>query len=210
MGVKVKDYDGINHYGHSFLDGMYKLPLVYTDLPMEESEFRALVVASEEATAAAKTGDPLAITNRNKASKKVYDTIKVKFLTYLNSNFPGDRAAFLQAGAHVSADPTPVPPPDQPQISKVVRGTEEGSIKVILVRGTNSKLKERSTTEYIVFLFAKPDDKEGKDIGDSTDSRFLYGYGVPYDTFVWISVRAKNSGGASLLASKVKYFLASE
>lgn len=167
-------------------------------------------MASEEATAAAKSGDPLDITLRDNASKKVYDTLKVMFLTYLNSKFPGNKAALQQAGANVSADPTPVPPPDQPKISKIVCGTQDGSIKVSLVRGENSKFKERAITEYRVFLFAKPDDTTGKEIGDSTDSRFLYGYGVPYDTLVWISVRAKNSGGASLLASKVKYFLASE
>jgi hypothetical protein len=210
MGVKVSDHDGINKSGHNYLDGMYKLPLIYTDIPLDVDAFRAMVTASEEATAAAEKGDPLAIVLRNKLSKTVYSTIKVKFLPYLNDKFPGDRPAIEKAGANTSAEPTPVPPPDQPIISKIVNGPVAGSIKVKLVRGKNSKLKRRSTTDYRIFMFAKPDDKMGKEIGDATDSRYLYGYDVTLDVYVWISVRAKNSGGSSLLASKVRYFLSSE
>ncbi len=210
VGLKVTDHDGINKSGHNYLDGMYALPLVYDDPPMEEAEYKALVLTSDDLTAKAKKGDTLSKTKRNDASKKVFDVIKFKFCPYLNNKFPGNKAMFEQAGANVSAEPVPVPPPDQPIISKIVRGPEEGSIKVNLVRGKNSKLKKRSTTEYIVYLFAKPDDKTGKEIGDSTDSRKLYGYGVTADVYVWIAVRAKNSGGSSLLSEKTKFFLQSE
>jgi hypothetical protein len=210
MGVKVNDHVGINQSGHNYLDGMYKLPLIYTEIPVPVDEFKAMVVASDEATAAAEKGDASAIVVRNNLSKKVYTTIKIMFLPYLNEHFPGDRAAIEKAGANVSAEPTPVPPPDQPIISKITRGPVAGSIKVGLVRGKNKKLKTRSKTEYRVFMFAKPDDKIGKEIGDATDSRKLYGFDVTEDVYVWISVRAKNSGGSSLLASKVRYFLSSE
>ncbi len=210
MGVTETDYDGINALGQNILDGAYKSPLVFADMPVTENVFKDLVTTSFNATAAAKHGGTLAITLRNNASKKLYNCIKIKILAYLNDKFAGEKAMFELAGTNVSADPTPVPPPDQPKISKVVRGSESGTVKVVLVRGKNSKLKKRSRTDYRVFMFAKPDDKTGKEIGDSTDSRFLFGYDVPEDTYVWIAVRAKNSGGSSLMSDKVKFFLASE
>ncbi len=210
MGVKEKQFDEINKLGNNILAGFYGNPLVFTNVPISENEFKLLVTTSVDATAAAKKRVPYLITLRNDASKKLYTCIKVKILTYLNERFPGEKATFELAGVNVSAEPSPVPPPDQPKISKIKRGSEAGSIKVILVRGENSKLKARSRTEYHVFMFAKPDDKTGKEIGDNTDSRFLYGYDVPEDTTVWIAVRAKNSGGSSLISDKKKFTLTSE
>lgn len=210
MGVQVNDHNGINILGQNIVDGVFKFPLKFIDPPMSIDDFKAMLKTSVDWTAAAKKGDPYAIIARDNATKLVFTTIKVKFLSYLNDKFQGDKASFEMAGVNFSADPAPVPPSDQPIISKIIRGPEAGSIKVNLVRGKNKKLKRRSKSRYYIFMFAKPDDKTGKEIGDTTDSRYLYGYDVTTDVYVWIAVRAKNSGGASLLSEKVKYFLTSE
>ena len=41
----------------------------------------------------------------------------------------------------------------------------------------------------------------------SFDSRMLFAYDVPTSVFRFFAVRAENSGGSSLLSSKVKFFL---
>lgn len=112
-----------------------------------------------------------------------------------------------KSGAKISAERSKVPPPDQPIISKIVNGPESGSIKIYLVRGKKSADKKRSKKQYFIFMFEKEDDVKGVEVGKSWDSRYLYGYDIPFSVYRYFGVRAENSGGSSLLSSKVKYYL---
>jgi hypothetical protein len=56
-------------------------------------------------------------------------------------------------------------------------------------------------------MFEKEEDIEGKEICKTFNSNKLIGKGVPYNLYKFFSVQAFNTGGASTLASKVKYYL---
>jgi hypothetical protein len=132
-----------------------------------------------------------------------------KLIPYINGLYAGNRPSLEASGAPSGAEPSPVPAPDQPTISKVVAGPEPHSVKICLVRGVNSSLKKRSRSLYRIIMFEKEDDAKGVEIGSSTNSRKLIGYDVPENVTRYYAVVAQNTGGSSPLSSKVKFYILS-
>jgi hypothetical protein len=207
LDLEPNDWDGINNQGRRFLDGLYNRVDLYAEPPIKQIDFKALVETSEAATTAAIEGSKHDRTVRKTESRKLYNAMGLQLIPYINTLYSGNRTNLEASGAKTSVDPSPVPRPDTPQISRVVKGPDPNTVKIYLVRGVNSGLKRRSKTEYRIFMFEKEEDLEGKDVGSSFNSNNLIGRGIPYNVYKFFAVKAYNTGGASELSSKVKYFL---
>jgi hypothetical protein len=207
LDLRLSDFDGINNQGKLFLDHFFKETILYPHPYVSESDFRAQWIRSLEATAAAMGGSKLQRSIRNSESRKLHAMMSGKVLPYINSLYRGKREKIEKAGAKVSADPSPVPAPDQPIIKKIERGPEPNTIKVYLVRGINSKQKRRSRMIYRIYMYQHIDDIESKEIGSTYSSINLVGEDVPYDAYFYISVEAKNANGTSPLAEKVRFWM---
>jgi hypothetical protein len=201
------DHDGIYNQGGVFLEGLYKETTIYVTPIIAKDEFTLLVTDMGNAKIAAEGGSDVDKAVLLECSDKLFNAMSDKLIPYINSLWKGNRVNIEKSGAKVSAEPSKVPPPDQPVISRIVRGPESGSIKIYLVRGVKSSVKKRSKKLYRIFMFEKEDDVNGIEIGSTFDSRKLIGYDVPASVYRYFGVRAENSGGSSLLSSKVKFFL---
>jgi hypothetical protein len=207
LDLRLSDFDGINNQGKLFLDHFYKETILYPHPYVSEADFRAQWRKSLEATAAAIEGSKLERTVRNTESRKLHAMMSGKVIPNINSLYSGNREKIEKAGAKVSSDPSPVPPPDQPIIQRIERGPEPNTIKVYLVRGINSKQKRRSRIAYHIFMYQHIDDMEDRNIGSTYSSINLIGKGVPYEEFFYISVEAKNANGTSPPAERVRFWL---
>jgi hypothetical protein len=209
LDLSPTDWKGILTQGKLFLSHLYVETTLYPTPIIAEADFKPLVENADKAMVAAENGGDIEMANREEMCGKLLEAMGQKLIPYINGLWAGNRTNLEKSGAKVSALPSPVPPPDQPVIKKIVRGPEAGSVKIYLVRGVNSSLKKRSRTEYRIFMFEKEEDTKGIEIGDTTNSTKLIGYDVPESVYRYFSVRAKNTGGSSLLASKVRFFLSS-
>jgi hypothetical protein len=201
------DDDGIFNQGEVFLDKLYKETTIYVTPIIPKDEFTLLVTDMGNAKVAAEGGSDVDKAVLLECSDKLFNAMSDKLIPYINSLWKGNRVNIEKSGAKVSAEPSKVPPPDQPVISRIVRGPQSGSIKIYLVRGVKSSQKKRSKKEYHIYMFVNENDAVGTEIGSSWDSRYLFGYGVPESVYRYFGVRAENSNGSSLLSSKVKFFL---
>ena len=207
MDVDPTDYDGINNLGKRLLEYLYKELTLYAVPPITQADFKVQLDKSELATSNAIEGSKLDKSIRNEEGGVLYGMMNGKLLPYVNGLYMGNRPNLEKSGFKTSSDPTPVPPPDQPVISRLVRGPEAATVKVYLVRGVNSELKKRSKKLYHLMMFEREEDMVGKEVGKSFDSRNLIGYGVPEGAYRFFAVYAENSGGVSILSSKVKFYL---
>jgi hypothetical protein len=201
------DHDGIYNQGGVFLEKLYKETILYATPIIDKDAFTKLVEDMGKAKVAAEGGSDVDKATLLECSGKLFRAMGDKLIPYINSLWKGNRVNIEKSGAKLSAERSKVPPPDQPVINRIVRGPESGSIKIYLVRGTKSSQKKRSKKEYRIYMFVNENDATGTEIGNTFDSRKLIGYGVPESVYRFFSVRAENSNGSSLLASKVKYFL---
>jgi len=203
------DYYGIIRQAVRFKDGLYMEATLYASPPITQTDFKDQYVISDQAATAAIEGGKHERSVRNTECAKLLEMMSGKLIPYINSLYTGNRPALEKSGARTSAEPSPVPPPEQPNISRVARGPEVNSVKVSLVRGVKSTLKKRSRTLYRIFMFEKEDDAKGIEIGSSSNSHKLYGFDVPENVNRYYAVMAQNTGGVSPLSSKVKYYLLS-
>lgn len=207
LDLKNDDHEGVYLQGTVFLAKLYVETTLYPSPIVPEVDFKALVKDCGDCNTAAEKGGDAEIAAQIAATLSLHKAMGKKLIPYINSLWEGNRLNLEKSGAKISAERSKVPPPEQPVISRIVRGPEAGSIKIYLVRGVNSSQKKRSKKQYRIFMFEKDDDTKGTDIGGSWDSRYLIGYGVPESVYRYFSVRVENSGGSSLLASKVRFFL---
>jgi hypothetical protein len=207
LDLEPNDWDGINNQGRRFLEGLYKQAILYPTPPIAVDDFTARVEASEAATTAAIEGSKHDRTVRKTAAKALYDAMALQLIPYINIKWSGNRSNLEASGAKTSTDPSPVPSPNTPQISRVAKGPDPNMVKIYLVRGVNSELKKRAKIEYTIFMFVNEDDPEGKEVGSSFNSNKLFGKGIPNSVYRYFAVQAKNTGGTSDLSSKYKFFL---
>lgn len=207
LDLSPNDWNGVHTQGETFLSHLYVETTLYPSPVVTEADFKILVKDAGDAILAAEKGDDVAKANRLATCIILHTAMQDKLISYINSLWKGNRVNLEKSGAKISAEPTPVPPPDQPVIKKIEHGPVFGSVKIYLVRGVNSTLKKRSRTLYRIFMFEKEEDIKGVEIGSTYNSNKLYGYEVPVSEYRYFSVVAQNSGGSSLLASKVRFFL---
>ena len=207
LDLRPDDWDGIHNQGEVFLSHLYVETILYPTPIIAEVDFKALVTAAGEALTEAIKGDDADKALREETGEKLYTAMGQKLIPYINGLWSGNKVNLEKSGAKVSADPSPVPPPDTPTIKKIVPGPEPASVKVCLIRGINSTLKKRSRTLYRVFMFEKEDDAKGVEVGSSYNSNKLYGYDIPLSVYRYYGVSAQNSGGTSPLSSKTKFYL---
>ncbi len=207
LGIIETDYNGINRQAAVFLDKLYKETEIYPDPRRTEAFFRAQYERSLAATAAAKGGRGIDYATRNTECAKTYRLMQDEIIPYINSLYAGNRAYLERSGAKIKSDPTPVPPPDQPVILRIVKSTEPNTAKVYLVRGINSKQKRRSRIFYRILMYPDAEVLKGEEIGSTWSSINLIGQNIPVDEYVYISVIAMNSGGSSLPSERRKFFL---
>ncbi len=201
------DFDGVYKQGGVFINTLYVETTLYATPIITEADFKPLVKDLGDANLAVANGGDVEKAIQMAASIKLHKAMGDKLIPYINSLWKGNRVNLEKSGAKISAEPKKVPPPDQPIIDRIVKGPVAGSLKVYLVRGKKSTLKKRSKKHYRIFMFEKEEDIKGVEVGDTFDSRTLFAYDVPASVYRFYAVRAENSGGSSLLSSKVKYFL---
>jgi hypothetical protein len=209
LSLSVNDFDGIYKQGNRFLDQLYSETTLYPTPPVIQADFKAQVDAVGVAITDAAGRGKTEMDNRKDSCKALHKVMGKKLIPYINLCWAGNLINLDKSGAKTSAEPTPVPAPDQPNISTIVRGPDPGSVKIKLVRGVNSSLKKRSKTEYRIFMFEKEEDTKGTEIGSSSNSYKLIGYDVPENAARYFGVISKNTGGFSPLSSKVKFYLLS-
>jgi hypothetical protein len=207
LDLDENDHDGILDQGDVFLLRLYTELVLYPTPVIPKDEFTLLVDNMRTAKTEAEGGSDVQKSTLLACSSNLFDAMSDKLIPYINSLWKGNRVNIEKSGAKVSAEPSMVPPPDQPVISRIVRGPQPGSIKVYLVRGVKSSQKKRSKKEYHIYMFVNENDTVGIEVGTSWDSRYLFGYGVPESVYRYFAVRAENSNGSSLLSSKVRFFL---
>jgi hypothetical protein len=201
------DFDGVYKQGTVFLAKMYLETTLYATPIIAEVDFKPLVKDLGDANIAAENGGEVELAVQMACSVKLHKAMGKKLIPYINSLWEDNRVNLEKSGAKISAERSKVPPPEQPIISKIEAYNEAGSVKIYLVRGKQSTNKKRSKKQYRIFMFEKEDDAKGTEIGSSFDSRYLYGYEVPTAVYRFFAVRAENSGGSSLLSTKVKFYL---
>jgi hypothetical protein len=207
LDLLATDCDGNLKQGNVFLTKLYQETVLYPTPTVTLTIFKGYVQDSADAITAAEKGGDVEIATRTQTTLTLHNAMSDKLIPYINSMWKGNRVNLEKSGAKISAVPSKVPPPDQPVIKKIVAGTEEGSVKIFLVRGIKSTDKKRSKKQYRIIMFENENDVKGVEVGSSWDSRKLYAYGVPYSVYRYFGVRAENSGGSSLLSIKGKYFL---
>jgi hypothetical protein len=207
LDLKNDDHEGVYLQGTVFVAKLYLETILYPSPIIPELDFKVLVKNSGDCNTAAEKGGDVEIAAQIAATITLHKAMGDKLIPYINSLWKGNRVNLEKSGAKISAERSKVPPPETPVISRVVRGPVTGSIKIYLMRGVKSSQKKRSKKQYRIFMFEKEDDTKGIEIGSAFDSRKLIGYDVPESVYRYFSVRAENSGGSSLLASKVRFFL---
>jgi hypothetical protein len=207
LDLRPDDWEGTYNQGNTFLTHLYVENVIYATPIIAKDDFTKMVEDAGKAITDANKGDDTEKAIREDLCRELHYAMGKKLIPYINGLWIGNLTNLEKSGAKVSADSSPVPPPDQPVINRIGRGPIAGSVKISLVRGVNSTLKRRSRTLYRVFMFEKEDDVKGTEVGSTYNSNKLYGYEVPESVNRYFSVQAQNSGGYSLLASKVKYYL---
>jgi hypothetical protein len=207
LDLAVTDFDGINKQARLFLDNLYKEKVLYPDPWVSEKDFSEQAVRSAEATVAAIGAGKKERAKRNMECRKTHWLMANKLILYINSLYKGDRVKIEKSGAKISADYSPVPPPDKPIIKEVKRGPLPNTVKIYLCRGINSKQKRRSRISYRIFMHLNTDDIQGTEVGTTYSSTNLIGEKIPYDTYLYYSVVASSSNGSSSPSEMVRFWL---
>jgi hypothetical protein len=158
LDLSPNDFNGINDQAKLFLDGLYTETTLYATPPVTLTEFKDQYDKSYKATVAAIEGGKHERSIRDKECAMTHWMMGEKLIPYINGLYVDNRPLLEKSGAKTSSDPTPVPPPNPPNISRLENGPEPKSVKVFLVRGVKSNLKKRSRILYRIFMFEKEED----------------------------------------------------
>ena len=206
-GVTRTDYNGVNNQAGLFLQNMYELPLIFVGPKPAKVDFKAQYDLSITATDNAITGGPHEKSIRNAENGALLDMMTDEVIPYLVPICGGDKVMIEKSGAIASRDKTKQTVFPKPVISKVMRGTEAKTVKVIMVKGKGETKLKKGSKLYLLYIYAAIDSPSPKETITCTSSFKLIAKNVTALVEQFYAVAIQNSAGISEPSNRIGFTL---
>ncbi len=203
MHVKAKDTVGVEILANNVHQkGVYANPLKFPDIPVDAADFKAALLLLINLNAISKK-DKTQVVARNAQALVVFEMLE-EILLYAKGVCDHDAVMIGLSGFDSNYQPTKVPVPDAPVITKVQKTNEAGVYKVYVKRNNlkvlagNTPKASLKNVKYMIQRTTTADDpKSWVTIEDSLASTKLFFTDVVQGKRNYIRLIAINNSGKS-------------
>jgi hypothetical protein len=208
MHCTKKQFFKVIELAFSVIEKMYSHATEYPNPPEPEAILQKAADDAAAAQALVKDGGKLERANRDVAIGALFDLLETKFLPYVNGLYRNKEQMLLLSGFEVSRDPVAVGVPPTPVINRIEKGTEPGSVKIILEKSTGPLNERKVSLMYFVYQTDDPlDETKLKLVLMTSNSRKLIITDVPRGVDMYYCVSAYHGKNGTELCGKIKYML---